>query len=117
MKGDCSEGRPELSVFSGRPRDFLRISTVLGTGISAYLFCGMVVIEYLLRGETWIFGWRPAAGAILFAAFFSRLSYRWMMDLDGQLGRGSRWALPEHLVRLPERHARRGKLSSRDTQE
>ncbi|MDR3419260.1 MAG: hypothetical protein P4L83_24035 [Nevskia sp.] len=94
---------PAPATFGGRPRHYLRISIGLGLGLPAYLYGGMVVIEYLIRGEAWILGWKPVVAAIVFAALYMRLSYRWMMDLDGQLGSGSRWSLPERIVRLPER--------------
>ena len=64
-------------------------------------------IKYFLHGETWVFGWKPIAIAVVFALLFSRMAFRWIMRLDAQYGSGSSWTLESVQVKLPElRHHR-----------
>jgi hypothetical protein len=98
--------------FPWGPAQFRRYTLAIAIGIHAYLYLGMIVLAYVVNDQRWILGWKPLAIALVSAALFSRLSYRWVMRLDAQYGRGSGWALVSHAVKLPElvdRAARRPK--------
>jgi len=51
----------------------------------------------------------PPVAAIVSALWFARFSYRWMMRLDAQYGRGSRWQLDSTIVKLPTERPRKKK--------
>jgi hypothetical protein len=93
----------DVRAFSGNPARYCRLSILFSLGIHAYLYGGMVVIEYLIRGETWIFSWKPMALAAGSAIFFAWYMYRMIISFDAQRGRGSRWNLVTTTVKLPER--------------
>ena len=69
-------------------------------------FLAFALIKYWLHGDTWVFGWKPVLVTVLFAAWFGRTMYRWMMRLDAQYGRGSGWVLESVRVKLPELRSR-----------
>jgi hypothetical protein len=91
-----------VRAFPWGPVQFRRYTIAITIGIHAYLYLGMVVLAYVVNDQRWILGWKPLAITLVSAALFSRLSYRWIMRLDAQYGRGSGWALVSRAVKLPE---------------
>lgn len=93
--------------FPGNPGLYKKIAVGLTLYINGTLFIVFSAIKYFLHGDTWMFGWKPILLTILFAAWFARVAYRWMMRLDAQYGRGSGWTLERTVVKLPEMKSRR----------
>ena len=89
------------SPFDGNPRRYLRIAIWGSIILHAYLFFGYWAIKVFLAGESWDMGWFPPVATIVWAAFFARFAYRWIMRLDAQYGRGSGWVLQSTTVKLP----------------
>lgn len=89
--------------FSGTAKRYKKLSILIFIGITAYLYLGMFIINYVIRGESWIIGWKPILIAIVFALFSSRFSYKRIMGLDAQYGSGKGWELPSQMVKLPRR--------------
>lgn len=89
--------------FSGSPKQYLKIAFAIGIGTHSWLYGGLFVIEYLWHGRDWIIDWKPIAITVLSAAFLTRHSYQSIMGLDSRRGRGSRWKLVAHNIKLPER--------------
>jgi len=100
---DVSAGMP----FDGTPRKYLRLCILGSVGLHAYLFIGYWAIRNFLAGETWPNGWLWPVVAIVSAVWFSWYSYRWIMRLDAQYGRGSGWILESVTVKLPWEKPRR----------
>lgn len=103
---DTAQEEPVFLEFSGNPKKYKKLSIQLGVGASAYLYLGMFIINFLIRGETWILGWKPILTAIVFAVFCSRFTFKRIMLLDAQYGSGKGWELPRHMVKLPRRRER-----------
>ncbi len=95
--------------FPGTPRTYLKIAIWGSLGIHAYLFFGYWGIKYFLAGETWPNGWFVPVATLISALFFIRFSYRWIMRLDAQYGRGSGWRLESTQVKLPWERLRKRK--------
>jgi hypothetical protein len=93
--------------FSGTPRLYLRTSIAMSVGIHLWLYLGMLFFHGYLGGAEWVFGWKPAAAALVACVLFARFAYQWIMRLDAQYGSGSGWALPRRVVKLPEPRPRR----------
>lgn len=93
--------------FSGTPARYRRISIGLAIGIHLYLYLGMLFFHGWMGGAEWVFGWKPAAVAVVSCVVFARQAYRWIMRLDAQYGSGSGWSLPTRSVKLPEPRRRR----------
>ncbi len=93
--------------FSGNPAKYRRIAIVSSVVLNLYLYLGMAGLQYWARGSTWLLGWKPVLGAVLFTALFARLSYRWMLRLDARFGTGRGWTLESRRLKLPERALRR----------
>ncbi len=101
------EKNSSFKEFEGTPRAYLRIAIIFSVVLNLYLYLGMVVLVYWVNGESWILGWKPVLVGLLFASFFARVGYRWMMRLDAQFGSGRGWTLQSQRVKLPERATRR----------
>ncbi len=99
---------PDLPAFPWGPRDYRRFANWLSVGIHLYLYLGMIVLLYLVNGQTWILGWKPAAITLVSGVLLARLWYRWMMQLDARYGSGRGWELWSRRVKLPERAERPG---------
>jgi hypothetical protein len=92
--------------FPGNPALYKKIAVAMTLYINGTLFLVFSGIKYFLHGDTWMFGWKPVLLTVLFAAWFARTAYRWMMRLDAQYGRGSGWTLERAVVKLPEMKTR-----------
>lgn len=88
------------------PRDYRRYATWLSVAIHLYLYLGMIVLLYLVNGQAWILGWKPAVITLLSGVLLARLWYRWIMQLDARYGSGKGWELWSRRVKLPERAGR-----------
>lgn len=88
--------------FPGNPRLYRRIACWTTIAMFVWLYGGFALIQYWWNGWTWLLGWKPLVFGLLFALWYGRFAYRWMMRLDGQYGRGSGWELRERTVKLPE---------------
>jgi len=88
--------------FPGNPRLYKRIAIAVAVWLLVWLYGGLVLVQYLWNGETRFLNWKVALFAILFAAWYARYAYRWMMRADSQFGSGSGWVLKECTVKLPE---------------
>lgn len=91
--------------FSGNPRLYLRIAAISTVALVVWLYGGTVLIQYLWSGKTTLLAWKPMLAVAIFAAWYGRFAYRWMMRLDGQYGSGSGWVFNEVMVKLPEMRA------------
>ena len=89
--------------FAGNPRLYRRITILGPLALNLYLYGGMVAIVYLLKGETWIFGWQAILATGLFTLFLMRISYPWIMNLDARYGSGSSWSLETQKIKLPQK--------------
>ena len=90
------------SDFPGNRKLYRRIANWSTVGILVWLYGGMALVQLWWSGTTWMFEWKPIVVGIVFAIWYSHMSYKWMMRLDGQFGRGSSWNLQERTVKLPE---------------
>lgn len=88
--------------FSGNPARYMRLSILISTVIHVYLILGMIVFEFVIHEQTWIFGWKPIVFTLVFYVLFTRMIYRWMMRLDAQYGSGRGWTLKRRTVSLPD---------------
>ncbi|MDZ4731088.1 MAG: hypothetical protein SH820_14205 [Xanthomonadales bacterium] len=88
--------------FPGNPSQYLKIAIVSTIAFIIWLYGGTALILWLSSGETWLLGWKVILAVIVFALWYCRYAYRWMMRLDGQYGSGSGWDLSETTVKLPE---------------
>lgn len=88
-------------AFAGGPADYRKIAIWGSLGFHAYLFFGYWAIKTFLAGEVWPTSWVPPLITIVSAILFARFSYRWIMRLDAQYGRGSGWVLESTSVKLP----------------
>ena len=86
----------------GNPKLYRKLAIGMAAYISISTYLVFSGIKYFLHGETWVFGWKPIAIAVVFALFFSRMAFRWIMRLDAQYGSGSSWTLESVQVKLPE---------------
>ena len=93
-------------AFMGNPALYRRIAIAVTLYTTGGAFLAFALIKYWLHGDTWVLGWKPVLVTVLFAAWFGRTMYRWMMRLDAQYGRGSGWVLESVRVKLPELRAR-----------
>ena len=93
--------------FSGTPKKYLRIAIIFSIVLNSYLYFGLALVLYWHNGQTWMFGWKPILITVLFAVFFARVGYRWMMRLDAQFGTGKGWVLESRMLKLPERVIRK----------
>ena len=92
--------------FSGTPGAYLKIAVALSVGLNLFLYLGMVGLLYGMNDQDWILGWKPLVIAVVFAAWFARAAYRWIMRLDAQYGSGRGWILESQMVKLPDRATR-----------
>jgi hypothetical protein len=92
--------------FTGTPAAYLKICVALSVGLNLFIYLGMVGLLYGLNDQEWILGWKPAVIALVFAAWFARAAYRWIMRLDAQYGSGRGWTLDSQMVKLPDRATR-----------
>jgi hypothetical protein len=97
-----AEHVPALADFSGTPARYRRLAALFSIAIHAYLYAGMVLIEYGIRGESWIFGSKPIGLTLASALVFAWHMNRSILYLDARHGRGSRWILNSKTVKLPE---------------
>ena len=88
--------------YMGNPKLYRKLAIGMAAYISISTYLVFSSIKYFLHGETWVFGWKPIAIAVVFALFFSRMAFRWIMRLDAQYGSGSSWTLESVQVKLPE---------------
>jgi len=88
--------------FPGNPKLYLRIAVLSTIALVVWLYGGTVLIQYLWSGKTTLLGWKVMLAVIVFALWYGRFAYRWMMRLDGQYGSGSGWIGNEVTVKLPE---------------
>jgi uncharacterized membrane protein YesL len=88
--------------FPGNPKLYKRIVIATTIGLFVWLYGGVVLVQYLWNGETALLDWKVALGAVLFALWYARFAFRWMMRADSQYGSGSGWELKERNVKLPE---------------
>ena len=95
--------------FSGTPAKYLKICIFGSIGIHAYLFFGYWAIKTFLAHEPWPNGWLVPVLTIASAVWFAWYSYRWIMRLDAQYGRGSGWIQEPVTVKLPWEKPRRKK--------
>ena len=95
--------------FPGNPKTYFRIAAWGSIGIHAYLFFGYWAIKVFLARQEWPTGWFVPVATMVSALFFARFSYRWIMRLDAQYGRGSGWALETTSVKLPWERQRKKK--------
>lgn len=93
---------PLTRQFPGNPALYRRIAVWTTVGMLVWLYGGFALVQYWWLGETWLINWKPALFAVLFALWYGRFSFRWMMRLDGQYGSGAGWELRERVVKLPE---------------
>ena len=96
----------DLPEFSGTPQKYKKLSILLGFGCAAYLYIGMFIINYLIRSESWIIGWKPILITVMFGSFNAWFFYKRIMPLDAQYGTGKGWELPSAEVKLPRRRER-----------
>ena len=90
------------SEFPGNPGVYRQIAIWSAIGMFLWLYGGTALVQHLWLGETWLLSWKPAVIGLAFTLWYSRMSYRWMMRLDAQFGKGSGWELHEKSVKLPE---------------
>jgi len=88
--------------FPGNPKLYLRIAVLSTIALVVWLYGGTVLIQYLWSGKTSLLGWKIMLAVAVFALWYGRFAYRWMMRLDGQYGSGSGWTFSEVMVKLPE---------------
>ena len=93
--------------FAGNPELYRKIAALLTLYINGTLFLAFAGMRYFLHDDTWALGWKPILVTVLFAVWFGRVAYRWMMRLDAQYGSGGGWSLTSVLVKLPELKTRR----------
>ena len=91
--------------FPGNPTFYKRFAIYSTIGLYIWLFGGLVLIQYFWAGKTWLLGWKPVIFSILFALWYGRTAYKWMMRLDAQYGKGSAWILESTQVKLPQRRS------------
>lgn len=96
-----------FTPFSGSPKLYRRIAIWGSVGIHLYVFVGYWAIKAFLAGEKWPTDWFPATIALVSCILFARMSYRWIMRLDAQYGRGGGWDLVPTQVKLPWEKPRR----------
>ncbi len=93
--------------FSGNPKKYLRYAIVSSIVINLYLYFGLAGVLYWHSEQTWLFTLKPVLITVVFMVLFARLSYRWIMRLDAQYGKGSGWALESRMLKLPDRVIRK----------
>jgi len=106
---DKAQADPEIAAarpFGGTPRQYLRLAVWGSLALHAYLFFGYWAIKHFLAGEAWPNGWLVPAATVASALWFARMSYRWVMRLDAQYGRGGGWELKSTSVKLPTERRR-----------
>jgi hypothetical protein len=91
--------------FPGNPRLYKRIAAGTAIWVVVWLYGGTVLVQYLWSGHSGLADWKIAVGVVLFAAWYARFAYRWMMRADSQFGSGSGWVLKEYTVKLPEQRS------------
>ena len=89
--------------FSGTAQKYRRFAIISSLVINLYLYFGLAAVVYLHEGTTWVFSLKPTLVAVVFAALYARIAYRWMMRLDAQYGSGRGWVLKSRRLKLPER--------------
>ena len=110
QNSSIDEGAVAASTpFSGNPKLYRRIAVWGSLGVHAYLFFGYWAIKVFLAGEEWPTGWFAPVATLVSTLWFARFSYRWMMRLDAQYGRGSGWQLDSVSVKLPTEKPRKKK--------
>jgi len=105
QEGEIAAATP----FSGNPAKYRRIAIWGSIVCHAYLFLGYWAIKTFLAGETWPTSWFAPVATVASALWFARFSYRWIMRLDAQYGRGSGWVLNPTTVKLPMEKPRKKK--------
>ena len=78
----------KIVEFSGTPEAYRKVAVIGSVLLNLYLYLGMVVLLYVVNDQDWILGWKPMLVAVLFATWFARAAYRWIMRLDAQYGSG-----------------------------
>ncbi|MEZ5946973.1 MAG: hypothetical protein R3C04_09025 [Hyphomonas sp.] len=103
----ASEKIAEDMPFSGSPQKYLRLCVIGSLAIHAYLFLGYWAIRNFLADDPWPKGWLVPVLTVVSAVWFAWYSYRWIMRLDAQYGRGSGWILEPVTVKLPWEKSRK----------
>ncbi len=93
--------------FSGNPGLYRKFAWGGSVLIHTYLYFGFLFLHGYLGEADWVFGWKPAALAIVSCLLFGRVAFRWIMRLDAQYGRGSGWVLASRTVKLPQPRQRK----------
>lgn len=88
--------------FSGTTRRYTRYALILAFITHAYLYVGMVLVEYVWHGRTWIFGVRPIVTLCSMMVLFALFCRSQWLKLDARHGLGRRWQLRASEVKLPE---------------
>jgi hypothetical protein len=85
------------------PAKYLKICVLGSIGIHAYLFFGFWAIKVVPGShEPWPNDWLvPMLTVSRQPIWFAWYSYRWVMRLDAQYGRGSGWIQEPVTVKLP----------------
>ena len=96
-----------IRPFPGTPRFYRRLAVFGSLGIHLYLLAGFYIVKNFVAGEPWPTSWVPIAIGLASMLLFAHFSYRWIMRLDAQYGKGSGWRLEPTMVKLPwQRHER-----------
>lgn len=106
MDIDNTNAASEFVPFSGNPKRYRTIAIVGSIGFHAYLFFGYWAIKVFLAGQPWPTGWEVPVATLASMLFFARFSYRWIMRLDAQYGKGSGWTMEPTEVKLPRERKR-----------
>ena len=91
-------------MFSGTPRRYRRLAWLLALATHCYLYLGLVLIEYVWHGRTWIFGTGFIVKVSCMMVGFAWFCERQWLRLDARHGLGRRWQLRAAEVKLPEEH-------------
>lgn len=70
--------------FSGTPRKYQRIAWLLAISTHAFLYGGLLLIEYGWHGRDWLLGAKPIAFTLVSTLLFAQLCYRALMVVDAQ---------------------------------
>lgn len=100
-QADKAARSPRFQPFPGHPRFYRRIAIFGSLGVHLYLLAGFYIVKNFLAGEAWPTTWVPIAVGFASMLLFAHFSYRWIMRLDAQYGKGSSWILEPTMVKLP----------------
>lgn len=99
---DATDNSHKLPAFSGTPRRYRRIAALLAIGTHAFLYGGLLLMEYGWHGRDWLLGAKPIAFTLMSMLLFAQLCHRSLMFVDARYGSGSSWTLVSRRVKLPE---------------